>query len=55
MLNLQKLAQIVQNLFLNRDSGFYIVKITVIDYQVKKISLILVFGDKSFLKICWAA
>ena len=37
---------------LNRDSGFYIVKITFIDYQVKIFSFILVFGDLTPLKLC---
>ena len=37
---------------LNRDSGFYIVKITFIDYQVKIFSFILVFGDLTILKLC---
>ena len=36
----------------NRDSGFYIVKITFIDYQVKIFSFILVFGDLTLLKLC---
>ena len=48
-------ANCVKSLFLSKDSGFYIVKITFIDYQVKIFSLILVFGDLSFLKLCWAA
>ena len=39
-------------LFLNRDSGFYIVKITFIDYQVKIFSFILVFGNLTLLKLC---
>ena len=39
-------------LFLNRDSGFYIVKITFIDYQVKVFSLTLVFGDLTLIKLC---
>ena len=30
-----RVAQIVENLILNRDSGFYKVKILFIDYQVK--------------------
>ena len=34
---------------------FYIVKITFIDYQIKKFSLVLVFGDLIFLKLRWAA
>ena len=38
--------------FLNRDSGFYIVKITFIDYQVKVFSFILVFGNLTLLKLC---
>ena len=36
----------------NKDSGFYIVKITFIDYRVKIFSLILVFGDLILLKLC---
>ena len=40
-----KSPKICANLFLNRDSGFYIVKITFIDYQVKFFSFILVFGE----------
>ena len=39
-------------LFLNRDSGFYIVKITFIDYQVKIFSFILVFGNLTLLNFC---
>ena len=36
----------------NKDSGFYIVKITFIDYRVKFFFLILVFGDLTLLKLC---
>ena len=37
---------------LNRDSGFYIVKITFIDYRVKIFSLLLVFEYLTLVKIC---
>ena len=40
---------------LNRDSGFYIVKITFIDYRVKFFFLLLVFEDLTLVKICCAA
>ena len=43
--NLQKFAHIVSNLFLNRGTGFYIVKTTFIDYQENFFSFILLFGD----------
>ena len=36
----------------NRDSGFYIVKITFIDYRVKIFSLFLVFEDLTLVKLC---
>ena len=45
-------ANCLKFLFLNRTSGFYIVKITFIDYQVIIFSLILVFGDLTLLKLC---
>ena len=35
-LNLQQFAQIAYNLFISEDFGFYIVKITFIDYQKQK-------------------
>ena len=53
-LNLQKNEQIVQNLFLSKDFGFYIVKITFLEYQAKIFSLIQGFGDFSLLELCWA-
>ena len=37
---------------LNKDCGFYIVKITFLDYQAKIFSPIHVFGDLDFLKFC---
>ena len=40
---------------LNRDSGFYVVKITFIDYRVKIFSLLLVFEDLTLVKICETA
>ena len=50
--NLQKFAQNVKKLFSSKNSGFYIVKIKFIDYQVKTFSLILVFEDLTLLKLC---
>ena len=43
-LNLQKLSKLFK-FFLSKDFGFYIVKITFLDYHAKIISLIQVFGD----------
>ena len=44
----------VWNLFLIKNFGFYIVKITFLDYQAKIFSLKQGFADSTLLKICWA-
>ena len=43
--NLRKLFKI----YFKTEFGFYIVKITFIDYQVKLFSLLVVFGDSTLL------
>ena len=49
-----KVSVIVENLFSSKDFGFYIVNNTFLDYQAKIFSLIPVFGDLTFVDLCWA-
>ena len=38
----------------HQDFGFYIAKITFLDYRAKRVFLIQVFGDLNLRELCWA-